>query len=339
MTFRCLTTILVAGMTAILSPGARAQDDRAALASEATEDVIKEARRAVEQAHYAKCDLSLFLAGDTILTVPWSDDDHPDFLRLIGEIRAADAAIVNLETLIHSYRGYPQADSGGTYMTSPPVIADELVWAGIDLVGHANNHTFDYGSIGVMENLEHVTAAGLLLAGSGPDLQRARAPVYFAPEKGGVALVSMASTFVPYGKAGPSRADLHGRPGLNPLTLHSGTVVTIPTWVATGLGKLARLLGFRGRRFADTEFDMWGFAVSRARRLRTLVGHLCEPARSQSDSGGDRGSGTQCGVRRCISALSRKRGLATGLRPRSHRPGRRRLPGAWSAQGPRYGSL
>jgi poly-gamma-glutamate capsule biosynthesis protein CapA/YwtB (metallophosphatase superfamily) len=165
----------------------------------------------------ANGEIALFLAGDTVITQPWSADRDPRFLALVDEIRAADVAIVNLEMLFHEYKGYPQANSGGTYMAARPEIALELAWAGVDMVANANNHTFDYGSIGVLENLNNVAKAGLVLAGAGKDLQSARAPAYFTHPDGTVALVSAASTYVPYGKASRSRPDMHGRPGLNPL--------------------------------------------------------------------------------------------------------------------------
>ena len=82
--------------------------------------------------------ITVFLAGDAMITQPWSHIQHPHFLRLVKEIRGADAAIVNLETPIHEYKGYAQAHSGGTYMAAPPKIAFELAWAGIDMVSHAN---------------------------------------------------------------------------------------------------------------------------------------------------------------------------------------------------------
>jgi poly-gamma-glutamate synthesis protein (capsule biosynthesis protein) len=185
-------------------------------------------------------ELSMFIAGDTIITQPWSHFDEPEFLRLIARIRGADAALANLETVIHEFKGYAQRHAGGLHLASPPTIAKELVWAGFDIVGHANNHTFDYGSIGVLENLENVRKAGLVLAGSGKDLQQARAPAYFRTPKGTVALVSTASTFTEYGRASPSRPDLRGRPGLNPLAVrwHSqfsltrffSVTFTIPSW-------------------------------------------------------------------------------------------------------------
>ncbi|MGH7310734.1 MAG: CapA family protein [Candidatus Rokuibacteriota bacterium] len=166
-------------------------------------------------------DLSLFVAGDAIITQPWSQVDEPDFLRLVDEIRRADVSVANLEMLVHEFKGYPQAVVAGQghHMAARPIIAKELAWAGFDMVGHANNHTYDYGEIGVLENLQHVRQAGLVLAGSGEDLQRARAPAYFRSSKGTVALVAVASTFAPHNRATRSRPDLHGQPGLNPLAI------------------------------------------------------------------------------------------------------------------------
>lgn len=174
--------------------------------------------------------LSLFLAGDALLMRPWSHVTDPSFLQLVGEIRSADVSIANLETVIHEFEGYAQHDCGGTYTTLPPEIAQELRWAGFDMLAHANNHTFDYGSSAVLETIEHVERAGLVIGGSGPDLQEARSPRYVDCDGGRVGLVSMAATFSSYGRASRSRPDMRGRPGLNPLTLNgrTGAVVVPP---------------------------------------------------------------------------------------------------------------
>lgn len=169
--------------------------------------------------------LTLFLAGDAIITRPWAHIRDPAFLKLIDQIRASDIAIANLETVIHEFKGDAQADSGGVYMASPPQIAAELKWAGFHMLAHANNHAFDYGSSGVLETIEHVERQGILLAGSGKDLQRARAPRYIQSNGSTVALVAVASDFVPYGKASHSRDDLPGRPGVNPLTLKRRRII------------------------------------------------------------------------------------------------------------------
>jgi poly-gamma-glutamate capsule biosynthesis protein CapA/YwtB (metallophosphatase superfamily) len=205
-----------------------------------------------------QCDISLFLAGDAIITQPWSHVTDPDFVRLVAEIRAADVAITNLETVIHEFKGYAQAESGGIHMASPPLVASELKWAGIDMVADANNHAFDYGSIGVLENLENVSKAGLVLAGSGRDLQEARAPRYMQVGNRKVALVSVASTFVSFGKASHSRSDMRGRPGINPLSRPSKTVITITRGLADLLGQISRLIGYQGERFIWSSFELFG---------------------------------------------------------------------------------
>ena len=153
---------------------------------------------------------SVFLAGDMVVMRPLSEVEDAQFLQLVRQIRKADAAVVNLETLFHRFEGYAQAENDGTYMATSPEIASDLAWAGIDMVSTANNHTFDYGSIGVIENLENLTKAQILAAGSGEDLQRARAVKYFHHPRSTVALISAASTFVGFGKASRSRPDLQG---------------------------------------------------------------------------------------------------------------------------------
>lgn len=196
--------------------------------------------------------LTLFLAGDAIIVRPWSTDPTPQFLALIDTIRASDVALVNLELVLHDFSGYGQADHGGMHLSARPVIARELAWAGVDMLSGANNHAFDYGSTGVLDTMASVAAADLLVAGIGRDLQQARAPAYFAHPDGSVALVSTAATFVPYGKASRTRPDLHGRPGLNPLT--TVKQLELPAPLARALWVGAGLVGLRRERLDDDAF-------------------------------------------------------------------------------------
>jgi hypothetical protein len=205
--------------------------------------------------------IRLFLAGDTIITQPWSHLKEPSFLRLVDEIRGADVAIVNLETPIHEYKGYGQAESGGIHLSASPKIAFELAWAGIDMVSHANNHMFDYGSIGVLETLDNTSKAGLVLAGAGKDLQNARAPRYFKHPNGIVGLVSAAASFHSYNAASSTRPDMRGRPGLNPLR-NRGDLFSLSFSITPGtasfLEKLSKTVGFHGKRFMQKRFNLLG---------------------------------------------------------------------------------
>ena len=57
----------------------------------------------------AKDEHRIFLAGDAMITQPWKYVNKPPFIKLIEEMRNANTTIVNLETLIHEYKGYAQA--------------------------------------------------------------------------------------------------------------------------------------------------------------------------------------------------------------------------------------
>ena len=220
-------------------------------------------------------ELTLFLAGDAIITQPWSGDTEPSFQALIDTIRATDVALVNLEEVLHDFEGYAQADGGGVHLAARPAMAHELAWAGIDMVSGANNHTFDYGSTGVLDTLDSVAAAGLVIAGSGPDLQAARAPAYLTRPDGTVALVSTASTFVPYGKASRSRPDMHGRPGLNPMT--TVKQLEVPSLVAQAIWSACRLAGLHRQRLDDDAFTVLGLRIQGHEGLGLRRGDWIDP--------------------------------------------------------------
>ncbi len=216
-------------------------------------------------------DFEIFLAGDAIITLPWSQVKEPAFLNLVEKMRGADVTIINLETVIHSFKGYAQAESGGAWTTSPPIIARQLAWAGVDMVSHANNHAFDYGSEGVLETLEHIKKAGIVLSGSGCDLQNARAPQYFESSGRKIAHISMAATFVPYGKASKSRPDMRGRPGVNPLAVTAKPVVSITPAIAASMGRIAGLFGKDTSKYERSSFEKSGirFEIGQGFKLKT----------------------------------------------------------------------
>jgi poly-gamma-glutamate synthesis protein (capsule biosynthesis protein) len=184
------------------------------------------APRAQQPARAANRPFTMALVGDAIITRPMSQRREPEFLRMIDLMRTADVTFANLEMLFHDYEPFPAHESGGTWMRARPALARELVWAGIDIVGMANNHTGDYGVEGMRLTRKYVAEAGLVGAGTGEDLREAREARFFDSPNGRVALVSVASTFPPHSAASRSRAGVRGRPGLNPLRFTSTRVVT-----------------------------------------------------------------------------------------------------------------
>ena len=97
----------------------------------------------------APADFTIALTGDSIITRRLSVYTEPAFTQLIELVRGADAAFTNIEMLFHDFEPYPMNESGGTYMRAEPALAKELAWAGFDLGSLANNHTGDYGALGM----------------------------------------------------------------------------------------------------------------------------------------------------------------------------------------------
>jgi poly-gamma-glutamate capsule biosynthesis protein CapA/YwtB (metallophosphatase superfamily) len=171
-------------------------------------------------------DITFALTGDAIITRRLAVYDEPAFLRVIKLIRDADVAFTNLEMLFHDYEPYAMSSSGGTYMRAEPALVKDLVWAGFDMVSRANNHTGDYGVLGMNLTTKYVAEAGLLQAGVGQSLAEAREAKFLETPKGRVALISVASTFPEHSMAGRTRGDIPARPGLNPLRFETITTVT-----------------------------------------------------------------------------------------------------------------
>lgn len=171
-------------------------------------------------------DFTLALVGDAIITRKLSVYSEPAFTRVIDLIRNADAAFANLEMLFHDYEPYASAASGGTYMRAEPALVKDLVWAGFDMVSRANNHSGDYGVLGMNLTTKYVAEAGLMQAGVGQSLAEAREAKFLETPKGRVALISVASTFPDSSRAGRTRGDMAARPGLNPLRFTTTTTIT-----------------------------------------------------------------------------------------------------------------
>lgn len=200
--------------------------------------------RVVAQSTPPPGDMDFTLVGDAIISQRLSPFTEPEYLAMIDVIQSADLAFANLEVLLHTYEeGYPATHSGGTWMAADPSMAGELVWAGFDMVSLANNHTMDYGAGGLRATIQALGAAGLVYAGAGENLARARAPAYRETAGGRVALISVASTFSDEDRAGPQRADIRGRPGLSPIRYR--TVYTVSASSLEKLREVGEEVGLR----------------------------------------------------------------------------------------------
>jgi poly-gamma-glutamate synthesis protein (capsule biosynthesis protein) len=167
--------------------------------------------------------LSLAVAGDVILNRRVSVCEDEGLRSLLAQFRDADLGFAHLETNLLDYDDpavYPAAEAGGTWMRSPPEIAEELRWAGFDVVSHASNHALDFGYGGLESTWAALEAADVGYAGTGRNLAEARGPEYRETAEGRVGVVSMSTSFTDWSRAGEARRDMQGRPGVNPLGYH-----------------------------------------------------------------------------------------------------------------------
>jgi poly-gamma-glutamate synthesis protein (capsule biosynthesis protein) len=121
-------------------------------------------------------EITLAFAGDvhfTGRTLALLKDPEKAFGPYAAQLRAADFAMVNLETPVTD-RGTEQPKE--FHFRAPTTSYAAIQAAGIDLVSIANNHTLDYGQIGLLDTLDSARAAGMPVVGAGLNTTEAYAP-------------------------------------------------------------------------------------------------------------------------------------------------------------------
>lgn len=130
---------------------------------------------AVAPAPPAPAEITLAFAGDvhfTGRTLRLLDAPDTVFGEVASVLRGADLAVVNLETAVTA-RGAPQPKK---YLFRAPASAyAALRGAGVDAASIANNHTLDYGHVGLLDTLHSARAAGMPVFGAGRDAKEAYA--------------------------------------------------------------------------------------------------------------------------------------------------------------------
>ncbi len=117
---------------------------------------------------------TLTMAGEWMGTRRFSMYNEPEFLSLIQKFRDADIGFAHLEmNLHHQLTPAIKGEWYGGYFGADPGIADDLKWAGFDMMSCAHNHNGDFGELGIMETIRHFDRVGIVHAGTGPDLARA----------------------------------------------------------------------------------------------------------------------------------------------------------------------
>lgn len=111
-------------------------------------------------------------------------------------LTAPDLMFANLETVVgtRSEVGPPPINKRFNFL-SPPGAIDQIVASGIDVLGMANNHTWDYGPRGAASTRRLVNESPLVGTGAGATQEQAYAPVFV--EVGGRTIGVVSLTTLP----------------------------------------------------------------------------------------------------------------------------------------------
>ena len=206
--------------------------------------------------------LTLGFGGDLQLLdyqIPWGM-----LVAITDVLSAPDVMFANLETVVgtRSEVGPPPIAKRFNFL-SPPEAIDQIVASGIDALGMANNHTWDYGPSGAASTRRLVDDSVLVGTGAGTTQQEAYEPVFI--EAGGRTVAMVSLTTLPcgwsstpsaqrvgvawacerfMGEAQQAIADAAARSDITVVMLHSGWELTdcptarqreiINDWIETG---------------------------------------------------------------------------------------------------------
>lgn len=101
---------------------------------------------------------------------------------LLSRMNGVDIMVVNNE-FPYSNRGTPTEGKTYTFRAKPET-AKILNDMGVDIVGLANNHAYDYGENALLDTFDALTAVGVAYMGAGRNIDEASHPYYFITQNG-----------------------------------------------------------------------------------------------------------------------------------------------------------
>jgi len=154
--------------------------------------------------------------GDAMITrrLP-IDGDYDGFDAVREFIMQGAFRFSNLETTIHNFESCGGAQSGGSWLCSPPGVLEDMRKFGINIISTANNHALDYSYNGLLRTIQYIENADIPFTGTGRNLADASRPAYIDTVSGRYTLIACTMTFNPEDMAGAQSANLPGRPGVN----------------------------------------------------------------------------------------------------------------------------
>lgn len=163
--------------------------------------------------------VSVLVTGDSIVARPISDDEDPNFHKLVELLRSTDVSIANLEIICPGAKRHPSTLYHGVPLYMEPELLSEFEWLGFDVYGLANNHVLDYGVEGLLSSVEQLEKRGLPFAGAGRTLSEALAARTVEKNGARVALVAAGTTHARLAAAADPTGGDRGRGGIAPIRI------------------------------------------------------------------------------------------------------------------------
>ncbi|MFC1989217.1 CapA family protein [Chloroflexota bacterium] len=144
--------------------------------------------------------ITLIAVGDLII-----DRDEPTtiFDHVVNVLRSGDITFANCDQA-YSDKGSPYVGLiGGPFyrvLPSDPKNITALVYAGLDVVSFANNHTMDFGPEALLDSIDRLHSEGIQVVGAGKNIAEARQPVILEKKGNRVG-------FLAYGCVGPESTE------------------------------------------------------------------------------------------------------------------------------------
>lgn len=143
-------------------------------------------------------DFTLCFAGDINFDENWATTQYLNTCEngiydcidpeLISDMQQADIMWINNE-FTYSDGGQPLAGKAYTFRANPDRV-ENLALLGVDIVGLANNHVYDYSKEALLDTFETLEQADIPYVGAGRTLAEASAPVYIEVDGKTVAFVA-----------------------------------------------------------------------------------------------------------------------------------------------------
>lgn len=107
---------------------------------------------------------------------------------LRAEMSGADVMMLNNE-FVYSTRGEALAGKDYTFRGNPEACT-RLLELGVDAVGLANNHVYDFGEVGLLDTLSTLSSHNIPYIGAGNDIEEASEPIFFIANGRKIAVVA-----------------------------------------------------------------------------------------------------------------------------------------------------